>query len=69
MPNHGNILCKLIYDTGASKCSTGFRSDFVTYTKLTQQHTSDGIAAGLSIEGYGLVEYTLTTDNNIPIVL
>ena len=64
MPCSGNKLCKLIFGTGAPKCATGFRDDFVEYTPLTSKVTLDGIAEGLQIAGEGIVEYMLTTIND-----
>lgn len=51
----------LIFDTGASKMSTGSRDDFVEFSSqgLSPNATLDGIASGLKIEGHGTVEYVI----------
>ena len=71
IPGLGNQICTLILDTGASKCSTGNRNDFVDYQAFDDHNkkTLDGIAAGLQIEGFGTVEYVITADDNSQITL
>ena len=54
----------LIFDTGASQCLTGVKSDFREFFPEGAQHSViKGIAQGLAIEGEGVVEYTLTCDD------
>lgn len=69
IPCQGNKSCKLIFDTGASKCSIGICSDFVEYAPITQKVILDGIASGLPIAGYGVVKYNIYTGSNEPITL
>ena len=71
IPGLGNQICTLILDTGASKCSTGNRNDFVDYQAFDDHNKKalDGIAAGLHIEGFGTVEYVITADDNSQITL
>ena len=58
-------------DTGASKCSTGNRNDFVDYQEFDDHNkkTLDGITTGLQIEGFGTVEYVITASHNIQITM
>ena len=54
----------LIFDTGASQCLTGVKSDFREFFPEGAQHSViKGISQGLAIEGEGVVEYTLTCDD------
>ena len=64
IPCDGNKTCALIYDTGASHCSTGAKTNFVDCEALlkSEKKTLDGIAEGLPIEGVGTVECDIPID-------
>jgi hypothetical protein len=54
----------LTFDTGASQCITGVKSDFLEFFPEEAQYSViKGIAQGLNIEGEGMVEYTLTCED------
>ena len=63
--------CSLTFDTGASQCLTGVKSDFIELFPEGAKHSViKGIAQGLDIEGEGLVEeYTLSCDDGSTVTI
>ena len=55
----------LIFDSGCTRASTGFREDFIdgTLQTLPTPVIMTGIAGGLEIKEHGLVRYQVVTDN------
>jgi hypothetical protein len=67
---HQREQCTLTYDTGASRCITGNKSDFVQlYPDGPRHKVIKGIVKGLDIEGEGIVEYTLTCDDGTNVTI
>ena len=69
MPKEGQKTVELTFDTGATRTSVGIRSDFVEFAEAQVSQKLDGIAAGLSIKGQGIVEYHMSSDEGIDFVL
>ena len=65
-----NVTCSLTFDTGASQCITGVKSDFLEFFPEGAQHSViKGIAQGLTIDGEGIVEYTLTCEDGSTVTI
>ena len=60
---------RAICDSGATRCTVGVKDDFVSFKPRKNASILRGIAAGLSIEGDGIVKYTVTDDNNVDFTL
>lgn len=60
----------LTFDSGASKMSTGIRSDFKEFTDTGYENIElDGIASGLKIQGTGIVHYDVVMDDGTRVTL
>ena len=62
----------MTFDTGASRMSTGYREDFISFKSMVDEGVAlDGIAAGqgLSVVGQGTCAYRVAMDDGSSVVL
>ena len=60
----------LTFDSGASRMSTGNKSDFTALKDTGFDNLElDGIASGLKIQGIGIVQYNVTMDDGTRVTL
>ena len=71
LPFEGNSTCILTYGTGATRPSSGIRSDFedATFVPTTTGPVIDGIASGLKIEGFGFTRYNIQVSDGTSVEL
>jgi hypothetical protein len=61
----GYHLFVLMFDSGASRMSTGYCNDFMDFKIMGHQNLElDGIPSGLKIEGIDIVQYSLSMDDS-----
>ena len=62
----------ITFDTGASRMSTGYQEDFISFKATVNKNLAlDGIAAGqgLTIAGQGICAYKVTMDDGTAVIL
>ena len=63
------ISVSFIFDTGATYSCSSKKGDFVELEEKTFPRNIEGIAKGLEISGFGIVEYSIRSESGSMIAL